>query len=240
VATFCTKCGAAASPDKQFCTACGAPLPAGTGWQAGPDAPPPPVQPAALPYGQPVVTPHGQPAVGQPIVASSPSGGGALKVVLIIVAVFVGLGILGSVIFGFAMWRLAHAVHVEGNGDKVTLNLPGASISANQGNSYSASELGTDVYPGAQNGHGSTRMDFPTGSMVTGIFLTSDSKDRVLDFYKGKLGSAATVVDTGDSAILTLAKDEQESVMVTISAKSSQNDGKTQIAIVHTKTKKSS
>jgi hypothetical protein len=84
------------------------------------------------------------------------------------------------------------------------------------------------------------KMDLPTGSMVTAIFLTSDSKEQVLDFYKTTMGSTASVIDTEDGAIITLAKSQQESVMVTITAKPSENDGKTQITIVHTTSTKSS
>ncbi len=74
----------------------------------------------------------------------------------------------------------------------------------------------------------------PTGSMVTGVFVTSDSKEQVLDYYKSKLGSGASTYDSGDSALVTLGRGQQESIMVTISARASQDDGKTRIAIVHT------
>ena len=97
-----------------------------------------------------------------------------------------------------------------------------------------ASDLGVDVYPGAQTGKGSIRMDMPNGSMTTGVFVTSDSKAKVVDFYKLKLGSEASVMDMQDTAIVSMTKNENESVMVTITAKSSDNDGKTQVAIVHT------
>jgi hypothetical protein len=222
VASFCTKCGTAVSTDTQFCTACGAPTAAAaTGY-----APPAPV-----PYSQPYAPPSAAPPS---------SGGSALKIILIIVAVFIGLGILGVAIFSFTMWRVARAIHVEGNGDKMTLQTPGGTISTSQSKTYSAAELGTDIYPGAQNGHGSMKMDLPTGSMVTGIFVTSDSKDQVLDFYKSRFGSGASVMDTGETAILTIKKGEQESVMVTISQKASEANGKTRISIMHTKTSKGS
>jgi hypothetical protein len=46
-------------------------------------------------------------------------------------------------------------------------------------------------------------------------------------------------MDTSDGAIVTLNKSQQESVMVTITANSSQYDGKTQVTIVHTTSTKS-
>jgi hypothetical protein len=81
------------------------------------------------------------------------------------------------------------------------------------------------------------RMSTPSGSWVTGIFLTSDSKDQVLNFYKSKFGSDSALMETNDAAILTLKKGEKESVMVTISAKPSEDNGKTKIAIMHTVSK---
>ena len=162
------------------------------------------------------------------------------RIVLIVVAIFVGLGILGLGAFGFMVWRVSRAVHMSGPGGQVTVTTPGGSYTANPTQTYTASELGTEIYPGAQPRRGGMKMDLPTGSMVTAIFLTSDSKEQVLDFYKTTMGSTASVIDTEDGAIITLAKSQQESVMVTITAKPSENDGKTQITIVHTTSTKSS
>jgi hypothetical protein len=206
VASFCSKCGAELSPNTQFCAACGAPVAAAAAVVA-------PAQPAAAP---------------------AQSGGNALKIILIIVAVFVGLGILGAGAFGFFVWRVAHAVHVSGSGDQVTLHTPGGTLTANTTETYSASDLGTDIYPGAQTGKGSMRMTLPTGSMVSAVYVTSDSKDQVLSFYKTRFGSEASVFDTPDGTVLTLNKSQQESVVVTITKSSSEYDGKTEIHIVHT------
>ncbi len=81
-------------------------------------------------------------------------------------------------------------------------------------------------------------MDLPTASMVTGVFVTSDSKDQVVAFYKDKLGSGTSVYDSANTAMLTLNKGQQESIMVTVSANSGQDDGKTRISIVHSKSNK--
>jgi len=48
------------------------------------------------------------------------------------------------------------------------------------------------------------------------------------------LGSQASVFESADSAVLSVNKGQKESVMVTVTAKPSENNGKTQIAIVHT------
>lgn len=205
-----------------YCTKCGAEISAGA-QTCGACGAPAPV--AAVP--------------APPIAAPAKSGSSVLKIVLIVVATLVGLGIIAAGAIGYVAWRVAHSVHVSGN--QVSVNIPGAgSYSANTSETFTASDLGTDLYPGAQSGKGSVRMSLPTGSMVTAVFVTSDSKDQVLDFYKERLVSDATTVDTSEGSVLTLKKGEQESVIVTIRANSSEFEGKTQITIVHTTANKPS
>jgi zinc ribbon protein len=163
------------------------------------------------------------------------SGGSALKIILIIFAILVGLGILGAGAVGFMVWRVAHAFHVNGHNGQVTLNTPSGSVTASNASNFTSDELGTDVYPGAQPTQGGMRMNLPTGSVVSGVFVTSDSKDQVLAFYKSKLGSEASVFDAANSAMISLRKGSHENIMVSISSQQSQNDSKTKISIVHTK-----
>ncbi|MGA2351378.1 MAG: zinc ribbon domain-containing protein [Terracidiphilus sp.] len=212
MASVCGKCGAIVSADKQFCTACGA---------------------SSAAISAPVTS---VPTVAPP----ARSGSGALKIILIVVAIFLGLGVIGAGAFGYMFWRVSRGIHVSGSGDQVTMTTPGGSFSANSSLTYSASDLGTEIYPGAESGKGGMKMNLPGASMLTAVYLTTDSKGRVLDFYKEKLGDAASVFESGDGAVLTLNKGQRESVVVTITAKPSQNDGKTQIAIVHMKPTKPS
>lgn len=235
MATYCGKCGSEVPTDKQFCASCGTPVAAAVSAPAGipvAAAPPPPAYaPVAtnVPYAVPM----------QPAAMPAKSGSSTLKIILIVVAIFVGLGILGAGAFGFMVWKIAHAVHVSGSGNQATLNLPGGTITTNSNETYSASELGTDIYPGAVSGKGGMRMSFPTESMITAVYVTSDPKEQVVNFYKAKLGGDASVIESGTSAVLSLQKSKQETVMVTISANPSQDEGKTKIAIVHTKSTKS-
>ncbi|HEY9125510.1 MAG TPA: zinc ribbon domain-containing protein [Acidobacteriaceae bacterium] len=219
MASFCTKCGASLNPGTQFCTACGAPAGAVITPPVAPYMPPPPG--------------------AQPMPAGPNAGGSsAVKVILIVVGVIVGLGILGVCIFAFTVWRVAHAVHVEGNGEKVTLHTPGGTFSANNSTTYSASDLGIDLYPGSEGQHGGSKIETPNGSVITGVFRTADSKDQVVSFYKSKMGSGASVYDTSNGALMTVNKGDHESVMVTINADPSQHEGKTQITIVHSHSSK--
>lgn len=221
MASFCTKCGTAVPPDATFCTACGAPTGAAAIQPGAPSA-------GSYTYAASPVAP----------VAAPPSSGGssAVKIILIILAVFIGLGIIGAGIFTFTVWRVSRAIHVD-NGGNMTLHTPGGSVSTSTSKTYTAEELGTDVYPGAQSGHGSMKMDLPGMKMVTGVFMTSDSKDQVVNFYKGKLGSGASVMDSAETTMITLGHGQQETVMVTITQDPARDEGKTKIAIVHTNKK---
>ncbi len=222
MATLCSKCGAELFPGVQSCTSCGTPV-AGAAAAAAP--------------AQPVAAPAPAPAVAAP----PKSGSSALKIVLIIVAVFVVLGLIVAGAFGYFVWRVAHAVKVAESGKQASVTIPGAGgFSASTSETFSAADLGTDIYPGAEQGKGSLRMTLPTGTMITAIYVTSDSKDQVVSFYKDKFGSDASIMDTPDGAIITLKKGEQESVMVTVTANSSEYSGKTQITIVHTTSTKPS
>jgi len=180
---------------------------------------PPPPPPAAYPG-----------AVAQPPAKS----GGVLKIVLIVVAIFVGLGILGAAAVGFTVWRVAHAIHTSGKNGEVSIDTPGGTYTANSSQHYSSSDLGTDIYPGAQTGKGGARLTLPTGTMITAVYTTTDSKEQVVNYYKSKLGSDASVYDSANSAMISLQKGQKESIMVTVSQNETSDEGKTKIAIVHT------
>lgn len=76
--------------------------------------------------------------------------------------------------------------------------------------------------------------------MVTAVYVTTDSKDQVVAFYKEKFGSDASVIESEDGAVISATKGEKESVVVTVTANSSEYGGKTQVAIVHTTSNKGS
>lgn len=217
MADHCTKCGKELAPGAQFCVACGTPL------AAAPVAAGVPMQPV-----YPV----------QPVPPPASSGPSALKVVLIIVAIVVGLGVLGLGALGFIGWRVAHAVHMAASGDGVTFNGPQGKLSLNGSQKFSASDLGTEIYPGAQPGKGSMKMSLPTGTMVSAAYVTPDSREQVLAFYKSKMHGAMSTEDTDNGAVLTYNNNnqngQQDTVVITITSNPTEYDGKTQIRIVHT------
>jgi hypothetical protein len=161
-----------------------------------------------------------------------------VKIVLIVIGIVVFVFLLIGAVVGYGIWRVAHAVHEAAHGDKITIpGASGGSFSVNTNKTYSASELGVDIYPGASSSRGGMKMDLPTGSMTTGIFVTSDAREKVVAFYKAKLGADASVMESDDGAVLTQKKSDKEQVMVTVTSRANENDGKTRIAIVHTVSK---
>jgi len=172
-------------------------------------------------------------AAATPGAAPASSGGSAVKIILIIVAVIVGLGILGLGAITYVGYRVSRAIHT-GPGGQMSIHTPGGNVNLGATQTFTAAELGTDPYPGAQSTPGGMKMDSPGGSMVIGSFLTTDSKEQVIDFYKSKFGGDTAVMDTADGAIVTCNKSKQESIMVTITSNPSRDNGKTRISIMHT------
>lgn len=217
MASFCTKCGTELTGSTQFCTSCGAPIGA-----AAVSAPPPAAYaPQGGGYVQPVPVPSG-------------GGNSALKIILIIVGIFVGLGVLSICAVMFGVWRVSRAVHVANNG-AVTLSTPGGTITAGNTVTVSADELGVDIYPGATHQQGGMTMTTAKGSTVSAVFSTSDPLEKVVDYYKDKLGSGASVFQSDKSAVLSsTSADNKNTVLVTVSEDQS-NSGQTKISIVHSK-----
>ncbi len=228
MASFCTKCGAEISGDTSFCTKCGAPVGAAVSAPAASNAP------AATPYAPAA---SGYRPVAATAAPASTGGSSALKIILIIVAVFVGLGILSVAGIMFGVWRVSRAVHVAHNG-AVTLSTPSGTLTAGTGTAVTAADLGVDIYPGAkQQQGGSLHITTPKGSEISAAFSTNDSMAQVVDFYKGKLGSNASVYQSDKSAVLTsTSADNKSNVMVTISTEgnAAPGEGQTKIAIIHT------
>jgi hypothetical protein len=192
-------------------------------------APPPqtaaPVPPAA--YSQPGA-----------YAAAPPKSGGALKIVLIVIAVFVGLGILGAAGIGFAVWRVAKTATTDAKGNVSAL---GGAFSVGKNLDLTEADLGVPLYPGASTGQGGMHMTLPTGTIVTAVYETTDSPSSVVAFYKGKLGENESDVDTTNGSVLSSGQqgaNGKSGIQITVGPGSGTNNGKTQIVIVHTQATK--
>jgi len=168
---FCTSCGATLEGASKFCTKCGA---AQTG--AGSSAP------ATGGLAATAV----KPAPVTPATTASPSGGGALKVILIVVAIIIGVIVLGGAVIGFGVWRIASRSHVEAGKNGARIETPFGTVESNTDTSAALRKLGIDVYPGARPLPGGAAVSMGSMSTVTAQFETPDSPDLVESFYKAR------------------------------------------------------
>src|SRR5437867_2024578 len=116
---FCTSCGASLGESSKFCPQCGAAT----------------ALPAAGPVGT-VTTTETSPtgAAAQPAMQTAPvqkGGGSALKIILIIFGVIVGLFVLAGAVVGFGIWRFAHKTHIETGKDHARIETPFGTVESN-------------------------------------------------------------------------------------------------------------
>ena len=140
------------------------------------------------------------------------SSGNTVKIVLIVIGVIALFGVLAAGIIGFGVYKVSKSVQISTGHSTM-----------------SAAELGTVPYPGASTSDGSMNMKLPNGSMVTSVFTSSDSADKIVAFYKEKLGDQASVVQTGNGTMLSAGEKDKNSVMVTVTPEG--NNSK--IVIIH-------
>ncbi len=162
------------------------------------------------------------------------SGNTVLKIVLIVVGVFVLLGVIVAGVIGVGVYTIAKSAHKDGNGN-VSISTPGGTITAGQNVNVSAADLGVDLYPGATTGEGSMNMKTPNGSMVTAVYLSPDPSDKIVAFYKEKLGDQASIVQTSNGTVLSAGEKNKDNVVITITPEGSSS----KIAIVHVTNTKS-
>jgi hypothetical protein len=239
MAAFCTKCGSPLASSAGFCPACGTPIAS-----AAPVAPvvaAAPVQTAAVftpppaQYGAPPVQTapaYGQVPGGYPVAPQKSSS--ALKIILIVIAAIVVIGILGAGAFGFMAWRMAKSVHVDANGDNVSVSVPGGGTVIAGDSTATNADLGVPTYPGATREKGGMNLNSGSASMVMAHFSTNDTQDQVVDFYKGKMGDGTAVVSTGNGTVINSGGKDTDRIMVTVGPGSGDDSGKTTIVIMHT------
>jgi len=160
---FCNSCGAALNEGTKFCNKCGAAV-----------------------SGSPA-------AIAQPIAPAPPSKGGssALKVILVVVGVIVLIGVLGMVTCGIVIHSAMKSARVSQKGDNVKVETPFGNMETSTDPDKTAQELGVEIYPGAQvQKAGTASVTFGSLHTVTANFESSDSVEKICDFYKQKFPSA--------------------------------------------------
>lgn len=221
MAQFCTKCGSPLTEGVQFCTGCGAP----TGQGASPfEAAPAPLSPAGGAASPVVPAPPAPAPAGYPPAPRPSSGSPVLKIILIVVLVLVFLGILSAGACVYFVYRTRQRIHQYqrqmNSSFPTTTTAPGSSPGSVAGIDASSLE-----YPGAVADNGAS---LTMGPIQVRQYLTSDPVDKVVDFYKQKLGTKAFVQEGAGSAVVQ-AGGSNGGFHITISPDSAQ--GKTRISI---------
>jgi len=162
------------------------------------------------------------------------SGNTVLKIVLIVIGVFVLLGVIVAGVIGVGVYKMAKSVHKDSSGN-VSINTPGGSITTGLNANVTAADLGVDLYPGATTGEGSMNMKSPNGSMVTAVYLSPDPSDKIVSFYKEKLGDQASIVQTSNGTVLSAGQKDKDNIVITITSDGSSS----KITIVHVTNTKS-
>jgi hypothetical protein len=168
------------------------------------------------------------------------SGNTVLKVVLIVVGVLFLLAVIIAGVIGIGVYKLTKNAHKDSSGN-VSLSTPAGTITAGQNANVTAADLGVDPYPGATSSEGSMNMQTPNGSMVTAVYLSSDPVDKVVAFYKEKLGDQASILQTANGTVLSAGEKDKNNIVITITTQgaSSQGGASSKIAIVHVTNSKS-
>ena len=197
---FCNSCGATLDAGAKFCNKCGK------------------TQPGAA-AAAPVFT---APAPGVPQKSS-----GALKIILIIVAVIVVCGILAIGAVSFFAYRFARHSRVHNENGNVRVETPFGTVNTTTDPDEAARNLGIDAYPGAEVVKG-TSSDMTMGNMHTASadFETSDPVSTVAEFYKSKVPNANVVSSTGDHYAI-ISTDKKNMLTINIEPK----NGRTRIHI---------
>ena len=194
---FCNSCGAALNPGTRFCNKCGAAVVA--------SVPAPAARPAAP-------ASFAAPAVAAPPQSTPSQGGGALKVILIVVGVIVLIGVLGVASVGFFAWRIARHTRVQQEGDNVKVETPFGTVQTTSDPQEAARNLGVEIYPGAK-----VLKDGTTSASIGGIhnvtvsMESDDPIDKVTNFYKSKFPNA--MVTASDSNQSTIVSNDRKSLI---------------------------
>lgn len=226
MAQFCTKCGTAIPEGMKFCTGCGATIGETSATVAdAPAAPPPAVS-------------NPSPAAPAATAPAASSGSPVLKIVLIVLAVLVFLGLLSVGSCVYFIYRAKQRVTQFEKQVHATYPVPTATPQAPAQTGTPASpgpspvpvvDLGVPIYPGATASEGGGQLSLGAGGIKVQQFTTSDSVDKVAAFYKEKLGAKEVVsLSPGSAMVQGLGAN---GVVTTVTIATDSGTGKTQFTL---------
>jgi hypothetical protein len=176
---------------------------------------------AAMPGTTPTAAPI-PPATAVPPAQSS----SALKIILIVVAVIIGLGVLGMGTVAFMVHRVVSRSHMETKDGNVKVDTPFGSVESTQDPNEAARNVGVDIYPGATvMKDGAANVTFGSMHTAAAEFESDDPVASVADFYKSKF-PGANVMSSGDRYTI-IAGEKGNMTTITIEPQ----NGKTRIHV---------
>jgi len=205
MAQFCTKCGTPMGEGMAFCTNCGATAaPAARAAQppaavtpAPPTTPAPGMAPAAV-----------APAGAAPVAAAGKSGSPVLKIILAVLAVLIFLSLLGVGGCVYFIYRAKQKVNEFKKEAHITSPTEAASreVRAEPGAKPTTQAVDTDIpiYPGATPTEAGGDMGMGASAVKVQEYVTDDAVDKVVSFYKDKLGSRLSVQQSEGKVLLQL------------------------------------
>ena len=193
---FCNSCGNNLESGAKFCSKCGA------------------TQPATSSMAVPVVgSPQATP--------SQPKNSNAVKVVLIIVAAVVVIGILGMIAVTIVGVHIARRSHIENRDGNVRIESPFGNVETSNDPEQVASSLGVELYPGAHLLSGNSANVTVAGMhTVAGEFETDDPPDKVAQFYQSKFPNP-NVSTSSDGNTTIVSTDKHSVITITIQPENS-------------------
>lgn len=199
---FCNSCGGPMEAGAKFCPKCGAGAPAAAVTST-------PAPPAAT-------------ATAQPAKSSS-----ALKIILIVFAIIVGLGIISVGTVAFFVHRAISRSHVTNRNGEVKVETPFGNLESTEDPQEAAHNLGVDIYPGATVVKNSAaNMSFGGMHTAAAEFESDDDSGKVADFYRAKFPNANMMSAEGGRYTI-IAGQKGDVTTITIEPK----EGKTHIHI---------
>ena len=205
MAQFCTKCGTPMGEAMTFCTNCGA--------SAAPGAraaqPPAAVTPAIPTTPFPGVAPAAAAPTGAaPVAGAGKSGSPVLKIILIVLAVLIFFCLLFAGGCVYLIYRAKQRVNQLKRESHITFSSEAGSrevrTEPEAKSTTEAVNMDVPIYPGATPTEAGGDMSMGAGAVKVQEYVTDDAVDRVVSFYKDKLGSSLAVQQSEGKAVLQL------------------------------------
>jgi hypothetical protein len=192
----------------------------------------------AAPLSQPVEPPSASPSTLPADVAgrSKPSriaSSGVLRK-LILFYLAAPVGVLAVVFISVRFVSLFQSSKPEGDSSGISTSQQ--SETGSPPRAANSGGLGIEVYPGAQTVSGEDQAATSDGSVVSATYVSSDTMNKVIDFYKVRMVGYASIYADGPGVVVSITRSPTDSIRVAISP--AQSGGTTRIFISHTTSSK--